>query len=52
MPEQDWHPGVDPEHEALLADSVGLAMLVVLDFLSDPDWLARLDIASIGLGGG
>jgi len=26
--------GVDPEHEALLADSVGLALLVVLETLS------------------
>ena len=33
--------GVDPEHQALLADSVGLAMLVVLDTLS-PGRAARL----------
>src|SRR5579864_7921843 len=26
--------GIDPEHEALLADSVGLALLVVLDTLA------------------
>jgi len=32
--------GVDPEHEALLADSVGLALLVVLDSLSPPERLA------------
>jgi RNA polymerase sigma factor (sigma-70 family) len=32
--------GVDPEHEALLADSVGLAMLVVLESLSPPERLA------------
>jgi RNA polymerase sigma-70 factor (ECF subfamily) len=32
--------GVDPEHEALLADSVGLAMLVVLETLSPPERLA------------
>jgi RNA polymerase sigma-70 factor, ECF subfamily len=31
---------VDPEHEALLADSVGLAMLVVLETLSPPERLA------------
>jgi RNA polymerase sigma-70 factor (ECF subfamily) len=28
--------GVDPEHEALLADSVGLALLVVLETLTVP----------------
>ena len=28
--------GMDPEHEALLADSVGLALLVVLETLSPP----------------
>jgi RNA polymerase sigma factor (sigma-70 family) len=32
--------GVDPEHEALLSDSVGLALLVVLDTLSPPERLA------------
>jgi RNA polymerase sigma-70 factor (ECF subfamily) len=32
--------GVDPEHVALLADSVGLAMLVVLESLSPPERLA------------
>jgi RNA polymerase sigma-70 factor, ECF subfamily len=32
--------GVDPEHEALLADSVGLALLVVLEALSPPERLA------------
>jgi hypothetical protein len=26
--------GIDPEHEALLADSVGLALLVVLETLT------------------
>jgi RNA polymerase sigma-70 factor, ECF subfamily len=31
---------VDPEHEALLADSVGLAMLVVLETLSPPERVA------------
>jgi RNA polymerase sigma factor (sigma-70 family) len=30
----------DPEHEALLADSVGLALLIVLDTLSPPERLA------------
>jgi hypothetical protein len=36
VPEQvlDRPDGVDPEHEALLADSVGLALLVVLDALA------------------
>jgi RNA polymerase sigma factor (sigma-70 family) len=32
--------GDDPEHEALLADSVGLALLVVLETLSPPERLA------------
>ena len=32
--------GVDPEHQALLADSVGLALLVVLDALTPPERLA------------
>ena len=32
--------GVDPEHQALLADSVGLALLVVLDTLSPAERLA------------
>jgi RNA polymerase sigma factor (sigma-70 family) len=32
--------GSSPEHEALLADSVGLALLVVLDRLSPPERLA------------
>jgi RNA polymerase sigma-70 factor, ECF subfamily len=32
--------GVDPEHEALLADSVGLALLVVLDALRPAERLA------------
>ncbi|HEV3378235.1 MAG TPA: sigma-70 family RNA polymerase sigma factor [Thermoleophilaceae bacterium] len=31
---------MDPEHEALLADSVGLALLVVLDTLAPPERLA------------
>jgi RNA polymerase sigma factor (sigma-70 family) len=31
---------LDPEHEALLADSVGLALLVVLETLSPPERLA------------
>src|ERR1700729_329212 len=35
------HPGgTDPEHEALLADSVGVALLVVLDMLSAAERLA------------
>ncbi|HEY1716266.1 MAG TPA: RNA polymerase sigma factor SigJ [Solirubrobacteraceae bacterium] len=32
--------GIDPEHEALLADSVGLALLVVLQMLSPAERLA------------
>ncbi|TMM02856.1 MAG: sigma-70 family RNA polymerase sigma factor [Actinobacteria bacterium] len=32
--------GSDPEHEALLADSIGLALLVVLETLSPPERLA------------
>ncbi|MGZ4313816.1 MAG: sigma-70 family RNA polymerase sigma factor, partial [Solirubrobacteraceae bacterium] len=32
--------GVDPEHEALLADSVGLALLVVLETLGPAERLA------------
>src|SRR6476646_10502670 len=32
--------GVDPEHEAMLADSVGIALLVVLEALSPPERLA------------
>jgi RNA polymerase sigma factor (sigma-70 family) len=32
--------GTDPEHEALLADSVGLALLIVLDTLSPSERLA------------
>jgi RNA polymerase sigma factor (sigma-70 family) len=42
MPEPILDPadGVDPEHEVLIADSVGLAMLVVLQTLSPPERLA------------
>jgi RNA polymerase sigma-70 factor (ECF subfamily) len=36
----DRADGVDPEHEALLADSVGLALFVVLETLSPPERLA------------
>jgi RNA polymerase sigma factor (sigma-70 family) len=36
----DGADGPDPEHEALIADSVGLALLVVLDTLSPPERLA------------
>jgi RNA polymerase sigma factor (sigma-70 family) len=36
----DRADGVDPEHEALLADAVGLALLVVLETLSPPERLA------------
>jgi RNA polymerase sigma factor (sigma-70 family) len=36
----DRPDGTNPEHEALLADSVGLALLVVLETLSPPERLA------------
>jgi RNA polymerase sigma-70 factor, ECF subfamily len=36
----DRADGLNPEHEALLADSVGLALLVVLETLSPPERLA------------
>ncbi len=36
----DSAEGTDPEHEALLADSVGLALLVVLETLTPPERLA------------
>jgi RNA polymerase sigma factor (sigma-70 family) len=42
MPEPIVDPvdGSDPEHEALLSDSVGLALMVVLETLSPPERLA------------
>jgi RNA polymerase sigma-70 factor (ECF subfamily) len=36
----DEHDPIDPERQALLADSVGLALLVVLDSLAPPERLA------------
>jgi hypothetical protein len=36
----DRADGTDPEHEALLADSVGLALLVVLETLSPAERVA------------
>jgi RNA polymerase sigma factor (sigma-70 family) len=36
----DSADGTDPEHETLLADSVGLALLVVLETLTPPERLA------------
>src|SRR5205807_3059793 len=39
-PVVDPADGTDPEHEALLADSVGLALLVVLETLSPAERLA------------
>jgi RNA polymerase sigma factor (sigma-70 family) len=36
----DRADGIDPEHEALLADSVGLALMVVLETLKPPERLA------------
>src|ERR1700751_3195729 len=38
----DRADGIDPEHEALLADSVGLALLVVLETLTPAERLAYL----------
>jgi RNA polymerase sigma factor (sigma-70 family) len=38
----DRADGVDPEHEALLADSVGLALLVVLETLKPAERLAYI----------
>jgi RNA polymerase sigma-70 factor (ECF subfamily) len=40
VPTTDGDNGIDPEHEALLADSVGLALLVVLDTLAPAERLA------------
>jgi RNA polymerase sigma-70 factor (ECF subfamily) len=39
-PVVDRADGIDPEHEALIADSVGLALLVVLETLSPAERLA------------
>jgi RNA polymerase sigma-70 factor, ECF subfamily len=39
-PVVDAPEGIDPEHEALLADSVGLALLVVLETLAPAERLA------------
>src|SRR5919109_4148262 len=36
----DRADGIDPEHEALLADSVGIALLVVLETLTPAERLA------------
>jgi RNA polymerase sigma factor (sigma-70 family) len=36
----DRASGADPEHEALISDSVGLALLVVLEMLTPPERLA------------
>src|ERR671918_700544 len=36
----DRQEGIDPEHEALLADSLGLALLVVLETLTPAERLA------------
>jgi RNA polymerase sigma factor (sigma-70 family) len=41
--------GLDPEHEAILADSVGMAMLVVLDTLSPAERLAYVLHDTFGL---
>ena len=40
QPAMDPANGTDPEHEAVLADSVGLALLVVLDTLTPAERLA------------
>jgi RNA polymerase sigma-70 factor, ECF subfamily len=44
--------GIDPEHEALLADSVGLALLVVLETLTPAERLAFVlhDMFSVPFG--
>lgn len=39
-PTQSREDGIDPEHEALLADAVGLALLVVLETLGPAERLA------------
>ncbi|MEO3753209.1 sigma-70 family RNA polymerase sigma factor [Streptomyces sp. B6B3] len=39
-PVAEWAEGADPEEEAVLADSVGLALLVVLDALTPAERLA------------
>jgi RNA polymerase sigma factor (sigma-70 family) len=39
-PVVDRADGTDPEHEALIADAVGLALLVVLETLNPPERLA------------
>ncbi len=48
----DRADGTDPEHEALLGDSVGLALLVVLDTLAPPERLAFVlhDIFAVPFG--
>src|SRR5919197_1817291 len=38
----DHADGMDPEHEALLADSVGLALLIVLETLTPAERLAHV----------
>jgi RNA polymerase sigma factor (sigma-70 family) len=47
----DRADGIDPEHEALLADSVGLALLVVLETLTPAERLAYVlhDMFSVPL---
>jgi RNA polymerase sigma-70 factor (ECF subfamily) len=40
LPVAEHAGGIDPEHEALLADSVGLALLVVLETLTPAERLA------------
>src|ERR1700761_445381 len=44
--------GTNPEHEAILADSVGLALLVVLETLSPPERLAFVlhDMCAVPFG--
>jgi RNA polymerase sigma-70 factor (ECF subfamily) len=48
----DRADGIDPEHEALLADSVGLALLVVLETLTPAERLAYVlhDMFSVPFG--
>jgi RNA polymerase sigma factor (sigma-70 family) len=40
LPAESREDGIDPEHEALLADSVGPALLVVLETLAPPERIA------------
>ena len=45
----DHEDGIDPEHQALLADGIGLAMLVVLETLSPAERIAFVLHDTFGL---